>query len=392
MNKTNKKIKLEQTTVGSPSVNSGGHIDLALGTFDRPGPNPGEKQDTAIVPSEMVATQLATSRPPIDDDDYVPSSVSELAKAASEIAKLIPSDQVKKFYLKLKEVADDYQERQEIAVMDGNNMQESKFRKGLVKMIKEAIDDLEDQIPGIDPNRALVGYPDVIKAHPEEFKDVKPERKYAAARIADKVGRAKLMAIIGNIPEKEIDKLHSVAKDEYIDLLEDIAGDDLDASDIQDLKSLSPLDLYETSDSYKFFFKAAFVLPVLDEVQKSFRKIDATLISDIETKLKAIKLPDSAMSSAVFQVVGGVERNFPEIKKRIDAAAAKGEINDRDVDATFKRFTTKYAELASYATKKKTELRGAAVKEFMDASLKRYSSMSLDQRKQILTQALQKMG
>jgi hypothetical protein len=125
----NTRLKVEQTTTGSPSIGAGGHIDLALGTFDRPGPNSNNDNERAIVPKEMVATQLATERPPIEDDDYVPSSLSELSKAAAELAKLVPQEELQKFYLKLKELTDSFVERQEITTMDKSDMQENKKLK-----------------------------------------------------------------------------------------------------------------------------------------------------------------------------------------------------------------------------------------------------------------------
>lgn len=388
-----RKIRLEQTTMGSPSVGAGGHIDIAYGTFDRPGPNPEKDMEKAVVPTEMVATQLATERPPVEDEDYVPGSIAELARASAEIAKLVPPDQVKKFYLRLKELADESIERQEITTMDEKNMEESKMRRRLVKMIREAMDDLDEPaIPGVDPNRELVSYPDIIKAHPEEFEDVKPARKYAAARMADKTGRGKLMAMLDQIPEEELDKIHDLAKDEYIDLLQEVLGDDLDANDIKDLKSVPAMELYEMSDSYKFFFKAAFVLPAADEFQKAFSKIDRDLIGEIEKKLKVLKLPQSIMSSVTFQLVGGVEKSTKEIKNKIAQAAAAGEIQPREIDMVYKRLMTKFPELEDYAKKKKVELRGEATKNYMDASMKKYAAMPLEQRKQIIVQALSKMG
>lgn len=379
--------------MGAPSVGVGGHIDVALGTFDRPGPNPEKDLDRVVVPTEMVATQLATERPPIEDEDYVPSSIPELAKAAAEIAKLIPPEEVKKFYLRLKDIADQSVERQEITKMDEKNMQESKMRRKLVKMIREAMDDLDgSNIPGRDPSRELVSFPDIIKAHPEEFEDVKPRRRYAAALGASQSGLGKLEAMLNQIPEEEMDKIHKVAKDEYIDLFEEVLGDDADPDDIADLKRLPPDALYDMSDAYKFFFKAAFVLPTTDKFDKAYRAATRDAISKVQDKLKPFKMPPSVLSTVVYQLLGFSSRDPQAIREKFQAAASAGEMKPEEVDMRYKQLMSKYAGIEASAKKDMVSARGDAAKNFVKDSLETYSKMSLDDRKKLMMQAFAKMG
>lgn len=392
MNKISKKeIKVEQTTMGASSVNAGGHIDVAFGTFDRPGPNHVKDQERAIVPTEMVATQLATSRPPIEDDDYIPSSISELAMAASEMAKLVPPEQVKKFYLKMKEVADDCVERAEITQLDGQNMLESKKQK-IKMMIKEALDDLDSQLPGADPNRQLVSFPDIIKAHPEEFEDVKPHRRYTAALKASQSGVAKLKSLLDTIPEQDMDRLHNVAKDEYVDLIQDVMGEDADPQDIADLKRLPADELYEASDSYKFFFKAAFILPNLEKFDKVFKKASHRAIDDAQTKISTLKVPPSAQATVIYQMLGFSERDPQAIKKRYQEASESGEIKPEEVSMLYKSLMSKYGEIQLAVKKGMIEARNEATKNFVKDCLDSYSKMSLPNRKKIITQAFKMMN
>lgn len=380
--------------MGAPSVGAGGHIDLALGTYDRPGPNPVKDAMNAIVPKEMVATQLATERPPVEDEDYVPSSIAELAKAAAEIAKLIPPDQVKKFYLRLKELADESIERQEITTMDELNMQESNFKRKLVKMIREAMDDLDGgpNIPGRDPSRALVSYPDIIKAYPEEFEDVKPHRKYAAALGAAQSGTGKLEALLDQVPEEEIDKIHKVAKDEYIDLFEEVLGEDADPEDIAELKKLPPDVLYDMSDAYKFFFKAAFVIPTTDKFDKAYKAATRDAISKVQSSLSSLKIPPSVLSTVVFQLLGFSKRDSAAIRQKYQEAAVAGEMKPEEVDMRYKQLMSKYAGIEAAAKKDMVDARGKAAKSFVKDSLDTYSKMSLDDRKKLIMQAFAKMG
>jgi hypothetical protein len=386
-----KKLRLEQTTMGAPSVGAGGHIDVALGTFDRPGPNPQKDMEKAIVPTEMVATQLATERPPIEDDDYVPSSIAELAIASSEMAKLIPPEQVKKFYLKMKELADECVERAEITTLDGKYMQESKKRK-VVKMIQEALDDLDSPVPGADPNRALVSFPDIIKAHPEEFEDVKPHRRYTAALKASQSGIGKLKSVLETIPEDELDKLHKVAKDEYIDLFEEVVGDDADPADVADLKKLPPDVLYEMSDAYKFFFKAAFILPNLDKYDKAFRKASASAVDDAQSKIAPLKVPPSAQATVIYQMLGFSSRDPQAVKEKYQQASVAGEIKPEEVEMRYKALMSKYGDIQVAARKGMLDARNDATKVFIRDALDNYSKMSLEDRKNLMMQAFEKMG
>ena len=85
---------------------AGGHIDVAYGVFDRPGPDePNVDVPTfePIVPQEQVSTQLSLDRPPVDDPDYVPSNVKSLELALSTLASYVPDDEVHKFYLQVRD-------------------------------------------------------------------------------------------------------------------------------------------------------------------------------------------------------------------------------------------------------------------------------------------------
>ena len=85
----------------------GNHVNY--GMYDQAGPTLGdpdkeedeEKQpdvtvpsDVPLQPTEMMSTQLADEKPPIEDEGYVPSNVKELERASASLASLVPGDQV----------------------------------------------------------------------------------------------------------------------------------------------------------------------------------------------------------------------------------------------------------------------------------------------------------
>ena len=84
--------------------------------------------EVPLTPVQLTSSQLADERPPVEDPEYVPSSGSELAKAAKVLAGLVPLDQVEVFYKELHRLLDDTVE---------------KSRSGSLKS-----DDNEDFVPG----------------------------------------------------------------------------------------------------------------------------------------------------------------------------------------------------------------------------------------------------
>lgn len=97
-----------------------GMPDAVYGIYDRPGPKnesdpefkPTVQPEVPLKPTEMMSNQLSVERPPIEDGDYIPTSVSDLRKAASAIAGLVPPDQVEKFYRQALELLDKMEEEE----------------------------------------------------------------------------------------------------------------------------------------------------------------------------------------------------------------------------------------------------------------------------------------
>ena len=259
-------------------------------------------------------------------------------------------------------------------------------------MINEALDDLEDMPTTSRLGDQAVKYEDILAAMPEEFSDIKPGRQYDAVRKADMRGQSKLYALMDTIPETELDKIRDVAKEEYIDLFEEVMGDDADPDDISDLKKLPSEHLYDMSDAFKFFYKAAFVLPATETFSKSIRKVDRDIVSDLDGKLRSMKVPASVISTAINQLLGATARDPSSIRKGYAEAAKTGQIKPTEVDMQYKNFMTKFPKLESDAKKTRQEGRADAAKAFMDASLDMYSKMPLEQRKALILQAFEKMG
>lgn len=104
LNRALERILFEDTVHPMPHA--------AYGVHDRPGPTgeadhefkPTVHPDLPLKPTELMSSQLASERPPIEDEDYLPTSVSDLRGAASAIAGLVPPDHVEKFYMRMKDL------------------------------------------------------------------------------------------------------------------------------------------------------------------------------------------------------------------------------------------------------------------------------------------------
>jgi hypothetical protein len=73
--------------------------------------------DTPIKPNNHMSTQLSIEAPPIDDEDYLPSTRGELGKATALIANEVPDSQIEYFYRKLHGLLDTAIDKHEDANM-----------------------------------------------------------------------------------------------------------------------------------------------------------------------------------------------------------------------------------------------------------------------------------
>jgi len=72
-------------------------------TYDNLAGNLGDEESelptaTPIVAMDQTAAQLTYDLPPVEDEEYVPENAEELSRAARELTKQVPDDQVANFY------------------------------------------------------------------------------------------------------------------------------------------------------------------------------------------------------------------------------------------------------------------------------------------------------
>ena len=99
-----------------------------------------------IDPGPQMSTQLSVSRPPVEDEEYMPVSNSELVAAASAVAEDVPSSQVEWYYKQIKKAlvgAKDRVDTEEVELGDDatavETVEESRVRTRIRSMLHSLV-------------------------------------------------------------------------------------------------------------------------------------------------------------------------------------------------------------------------------------------------------------
>ena len=371
---------------------AGGHEDIAYGIFDRPGPQDQDDEERfsldditgPIVPSEMVATQLATERPPVDDPDYVPNTVKDLSAAVAEMTKAISPEQIQSFYTKYQDMVEKTVAEQEDEEM-GEEMTETNLRKRVAAILREAVNKAPDWTQNISDEEApwwvQKQFEDEFEPEPEEEEEVeKPADENSLEDIAKQTGFAgpsgaknfivKLVTRVkrfANVPDDEFDALIEFGAGEYIDLLEQSGTiDKSDAAYMNQNKS------HVTSlPSFKYFLFYAMILPAAKEVEKTTRKLT-------EKQLSTMGLSPAAQHSLMNQLIGVVPRNDNIIVSRLQADVKAGKIKPERAKELADEIANKFRALQSLAQ---------GGDDFAEVALQNYAKLNKGKLMSILRKA-----
>lgn len=377
--------------------------DVSYGIYDRPGTQQaalGEEEDgestlpheVPIQPAEMMATQLADQRPPIEDEEYVPDNVDELGRAADTLARMVPTDQVATVYVGLQKLVDDSitkhndpnhpAEQEEKPVpedKEGEEMkkvEERRLRKAINLVLREAgWSDDEDPRYSRDsgPDYAAMDDPPVsTEPDGSSLDDIADEFGYAGASgarqdIERMLQRMKYIA--EDVGVKSINALRSYAVQEFVDAMK--AGEYIDEEDVVELQQ-SPA-LVEELDSFRFFFVSAFVMPAYQEVKRVARK-------KAQAELDSLGLPQGAHQTIMNQALGETPRKPEKLEQKVMKAAmadgADADEIDKMVDRLKKGFD-KIKELAKPGD------------GFVELAKEKWGKQAKGRREKVLAQSLQ---
>ena len=308
--------------------------DVAYGIYDRPGPGI-EDEPTAvedpIVPGPQMSTQLSTEKPPIDDEDYVPTSNSALTLAASEIAALVPDDQIEFFYKALHRLLDKATDRTAVVTME-EEMQERNLKNSIKNVLLEMISDDDqkdfdeyrygagqdsggiDYFGDEDPPQQSTKKDDKsnLEGLAKEFGFSGPSgaRQYVN-RILNRLG---FMAEV--LDDSAIESLMGMAVPEFISSMAE--GDYIDAEDVADLKQAPGL--VRDLPSFKYFFVSGFILP-------AYREFTRKVNNNVRQAIQSAGIPKSMQDTVFNQATGLATKDRKAIRQKIQKASSAGEIS-----------------------------------------------------------------
>ena len=288
-----------------------------------------ESTSDPIDPSPLMAVQLAVAEPPVDDDEFVPVSVEELANAASVLARAVPPEEVEWYYKQLHKLVDEANDRvpqTEEDVGEEESVQEEAIKRAIRRVLYEVLTAEEEaeldqyRTGGID----YFGDVEPISAEPLEdegmsLEDLAQEFGYSGpSGIRQEINRitSRLGYFAQQVKREDLEALMNFAVGEYIDVLGD--AEVLDSEDLEELRAV-PQAVKEL-DSFRFFFVSSFVLPAYKEVAKEAAR-------ELDGRIQDLGIPEELKLTVINQLSGRAKRSPAVIKRKLDKLVASGALD-----------------------------------------------------------------
>ena len=365
--------------------------DARYGIYDRPGVSEEEAageettvpDEVPLSPSQHMSNQISVQRPPIEDEDYIPSSIEELSRAASAIAQLTPNESISFFYRQLHKLLDDAtdkasEHKQEDDLKDSfMPVKESDMRNSIRRNIVEMLgpDDMRDYeefrtgYSVTDPEEE-----DETSANKDELSldDLAKEFGYSGAPgIRQEIERLtdRLTYFATKVKKEDLDALVAYAVGEFIDALEE--SETLGDQDIEDLR-VAPK-LVRDLESFRYFFVSAFVLPAYKQVVKAATK-------KVKTEISQMGIPKELQQTVFNQVTGAATRKPALIKKKVDALVSSGKLSAEEAPELVQKIESSREVLVAASDYSD---------DFIQRSLDRWQSTSKPARLKALQQAME---
>ena len=337
-------LLFEADTIGMP--------DIVYGIYDRPGPTgetdpdfePTVPPEVPLKPTEMMSGQLAVERPPIEDEDYAPTTVSDLRQAAAAIAGLVPPDQVEKFYRQSLELLDKMEEEEmsknvakpaQVAAEEEALKSEGRAR---LERLLEALGDDDPMSPRYGErvrgrhSRSLKGWQTSDVEEEVPFLDDEPapppateDEDRALDRLAKEFGYAgapglrqelnRLFTLMDYLVNKvglqRVEDLMGTVVPEFVE-----HATDLGLFDREDAVVLmANPKLVRELDSFRYYFNSLY-RPV-------YKKLLSDKEKEVRQEIADLGVPKAALDSVYYQVAGTSARKDSTIAKKLPPKQAK---------------------------------------------------------------------
>ena len=307
----------------------GGEVSSGPVTYDKLAGNLGDDtvpSELPLEPSDMMAAQLATERPPVEDESYVPANKDELGKAASIISSMVDQKNIGSFYTRLKDLVDmDLDGQAEKAMVGQKEELEAKERAnesyggdGLLKVLSEVYGEeasLEDLAPVMGKSGA--------SGVRQELERVMKRARYWAE----------------NASMQDIEMLKTVAVGKFIEGLM-VAGfiDDDEAVELQQ----EPVAVKELP-SFQFFFVNSMIMP-------SYRRLRKSAADGAMEVIGQLGIPLRSQQSYINMVMGDVPYSSRKLRFKIIKDAVAEGMDDREAAALALNAVNRYPDVKRSAS------------------------------------------
>ena len=334
----------------SRTTAAGRDVPQSAPTYDKLAGKLGDEETTIpselpLEPSDMMASQLASERPPVEDDEFVPSNSDELSKSASVLVGMVPSDNIDGFYTRLKDLIDsEVEEETDVMPLGAKEKMPTEF-------------DQEVPRPGTGPQlEAILREVYGEEASLEDLAPVMGKRGASGARqeIEKMLVRSKFWA--DNATMQEIGRLKTIAVGTFIDgLLSNGFIDEDEAIELQQ----SPTGVMELP-SFQFFFVSSMIQPAYKEIRKQAEHSALAII-------ERLGLPTRSVTSYLNQVMNYVPRSTRKLRLKIIKDAMDPEsglgVSQREAESIAMNAVNQFPDVLR-AAKLGTDFVGIATEKF----------------------------
>lgn len=343
-----------------------------------------------IDPGPQMATQLSTSRPPVEDDAYMPVSNSELVTAASAVAEDVPASQVAWYYKQVKKALVAAKEKVDTEVVDlqdeslpDNGIEESKLRSRVRSMLFELIseqmisDEDKEEMDAYrhgDATQEVDVAPSAWDPQAGEMglEDLAAEYGYSGASgIRQEINRLtnRMEYFATKVKTEDLDALMDYAVGEYVTAME--KAELLDVEDVNDLRSAPRA--VKGLDSFRFFFVSGFILPAYKRVSKEAR-------DQVMSEIEGLGIPKEIHQTVYNQVSGATRRKPQLINKKLMALVKAGKLQQEEVSEIQDKIRNSAALLQAV---------GDLSDDLVQHALNNWQGMSKGRKKVLLQKAMQ---
>lgn len=280
---------------------------------------PSLPEELPLQPDDTTSLNAVMSRPPVEDDSYVPKTPSELAAAVKALSELMGNEEVADMYSQIKgmmkkggepedmnEAIDD--DFRGFELPDDSDMPEE-FRSGY--SIEEEPDEEPDKFQA-SKSSGEASLSDLVKTGLMPGVSGESGAKQYIGR------KQKKMAAVHLIGDKQIEKAKNYARDIWVGALE--ATESITADQAKELKKSQDT---LTNPGFKSFFNFGFLEPALKPIRVQRDK-------DAKEAIASLGLPPQVQTMVFNQLVGNSPVSDRKIRLKLNRAFPDMKMEEMD--------------------------------------------------------------